>query len=312
MKQSLVSVIVPVYNAEIYLKRCVDSILNQNYSNFELILIDDGSTDLSPAICDDYADKDSRVQVIHQKNGGVCAARNAGLRTAKGDFVAFVDADDWIEPDMLLYLLAHAQDADVVRCGFFTESENGQLLSSETGQNVSPDQVEAIAELAVSGFAGVLWNKLYRRTILEDVFFDENFTCSEDLLFNYAVYKRAKRFVFCSEPKYHYQINSGSITNSEFSDGAFDILRVKEYMMEQEKENAFLFNQIRRGYILSAFIVLSGAARRSPDPQDFVRLRKDVLKYKFVVLFGAFTLREKVKMLLLWLAPPLYKRSIEK
>lgn len=312
----LISVIVPVYNAAQFLPRCVDSILNQDHTDFELLLIDDGSSDDSAQICDAYAKKDNRVQVTHQSNRGVSAARNVGLRAAKGDYIAFVDADDWIESDMLSFLLSQAQakNTDVVRCGYFTELADGHRASSEVSDDVSfPQPDTALAELAVSGTAGVLWNKLYRRNVLKNVYFDEQFTCSEDLLFNYHVYKNAARFVFCSQPKYHYLINPSSITNSAFSDGAFDVLRVKKYMMQQEESNTPVYRQILIGYVLSAFIVLSGAARRSSDPQDFVRLRKDLLTYKFNVLCGhAFGMREKVKMLLLWLAPGLYKKIIAK
>ena len=113
-----ISVIVPVYNTEKYLKRCIDSILAQSYSDFELLLIDDGSTDASPAICDEYATNDSRVRVFHKPNGGVSSARNLGLDNARGEWIAFVDSDDWIESEMLYLFISKAEktDSDIVFC----------------------------------------------------------------------------------------------------------------------------------------------------------------------------------------------------
>jgi glycosyltransferase involved in cell wall biosynthesis len=121
-KQPLISIIVPVYKVEKFLSKCVDSILNQTYRNIEIILIDDGSPDNSPAICDEYAEKDNRIKVIHQRNAGLAGARNAGLAICRGEYIAFVDSDDYIEPNMMEAMLNAAvnNDCDIVRCNCAT------------------------------------------------------------------------------------------------------------------------------------------------------------------------------------------------
>ena len=117
-REPKISVIVPVYKVEPYLRKCLDSIINQTYRNLQIILVDDGSPDNCGAICDEYASKDSRIEVIHQENGGVSAARNAGLKLAAGDYIGWVDSDDWIEPDMYAYMLENMQkyEADIAVC----------------------------------------------------------------------------------------------------------------------------------------------------------------------------------------------------
>ena len=126
MSKSLISVIVPVYKVENFLDRCVESIVGQTYENLEIILVDDGSPDNCPAMCDEWAEKDSRIRVIHKENGGLCSARNAGMDIAAGDYLGFVDSDDCIEPDMYQLLVENAvsTQADISRCGIFVDEES--------------------------------------------------------------------------------------------------------------------------------------------------------------------------------------------
>ena len=130
-----VTVIVPVYNVEQYLRRCIDSILAQTFGDLELILVDDGSADSSGVICDAYAEKDSRVKVIHQKNSGVSAARNTGLDAAEGEYIAFVDSDDHVDPDYLAALLQ--TKADLVICGAILQKDNGEIIKEECDRALS-------------------------------------------------------------------------------------------------------------------------------------------------------------------------------
>ena len=127
----LISVIVPVYNTEKYIEKCVMSILNQTYKNLEIILIDDGSTDNSPQICDSLAEKDNRITVIHQPNGGVSSARNIGLDNTHGDYITFVDSDDYIEPNMIEFLSENIGDTNIAMCGYTSVEENGNLSPQE-------------------------------------------------------------------------------------------------------------------------------------------------------------------------------------
>ena len=149
----LISVIVPVYNTEKYLEKCVMSILNQTYKNLEIILIDDGSTDNSPQICDSLAEKDNRITVIHQPNGGVSSARNTGLDNTHGDYIMFVDSDDYIAPNMIEFLSENIGDTDIAMCGYNSVDENG---------NLSPQENVTVADGIIS--IDTFWNYFYTDT----------------------------------------------------------------------------------------------------------------------------------------------------
>lgn len=212
MNQPKISVIVPVYKVEPYLRKCLDSIVNQTYRNLEIILVDDGSPDNCPAICDEYAAKDARIIVIHQANAGVSAARNAALDIATGDYIGFVDSDDWLELDMYEYLLHLAQtfDAHVSQCGYMEEGEHRLQLYTPI--------IDQMAQGGETGFSSddwhklsyANWNKLYRTEIVGELRFDENYVFGEDLLFNVQVLQRTQKVCFGSQAKYHYLQRQGS------------------------------------------------------------------------------------------------------
>lgn len=188
-KEPMVSVIVPIYNVEKYLKRCIDSILNQTYKNLEIILVDDGSPDKCPQICDEYAKEDDRIIVIHNKNGGVSSARNAGLDIARGKYIGFVDPDDYINYDMYSAMVNEMDNfaCDAVICGFCQVSEKeNKIIRKESLQSKVLSVEECFKELF--SFSGldikpVVWNKLFKRDIISDLRFCEYIEISEDLLF---------------------------------------------------------------------------------------------------------------------------------
>ena len=175
MRQPKISVIVPVYNVEPYLRKSINSLVEQTYSNLEIILVDDGSTDGSEAICDEYADRYPHIKVIHQKNAGQSAARNAGIEMAAGEWIAFLDSDDWIEKEMYetLLSLAQAYEADLASCATREWTVNGESLScSHTGKVyvLTPD--EMIAGLVTHEIVRYeVWNKLWKRSLIGDIRF---------------------------------------------------------------------------------------------------------------------------------------------
>ena len=215
-----ISVIVPVYNCEPYLPACLDSILNQTYSDLEIIVVDDGSTDGSPAICDAYTQKDARIRVIHQENQGVSVARNTGLDIASGEFIAFVDSDDTLEPDMyqLLMELAQTHQADIAHCGYKKVRLDGSSKDvCGTDVLLVQDSAEA-SKCLLRGqyFVGSPWNKLYKRHLFQDIRFDPTLKNNEDILVNVLVFQKAIKLVFWDAPKYHYYertVNSWSRNN---------------------------------------------------------------------------------------------------
>ena len=170
---STISVIIPVYNVERYLHECLDSVLSQSCSELQIILIDDGSTDDSGMICDEYAAKDSRIAVIHQKNSGAAAAKNAGLRMATGEYLSFVDSDDYLEPGAFRHMvnLLEKSSADVIQCGFcdlFVDEKIDRI----TLENVCTfTAVEYLKRYTTDWTCGLLWDKLYKRSLFENIFF---------------------------------------------------------------------------------------------------------------------------------------------
>ena len=209
----MISVIIPVYNVEAYLRECVSSVRCQTFSDLQIILVDDGSTDSSGAICDTLAAEDSRVQVIHQPNRGVSAARNAGLNAATGDMISFIDADDTLDPDMYEFLLEKMikYDADISHCAYRHIVGDEVRLVHDTKQIYPQSGEEALRCLVGSKlFVGSLWNKLYRKEVLKGLYFDENIKINEDILYNYYAFKNAANTVFVDDAKYNYIAHKSS------------------------------------------------------------------------------------------------------
>ena len=214
MKKSkgLVSVIVPIYKVEKYLRKCIDSILEQTYRNLEIILVDDGSPDDCGRICDEYAEKDPRIKVIHKENGGLSDARNWGIEKAAGDYIAFVDSDDWIKADMIEYLLHGISEyhADIAVCNLYYVSQYKYTVKnySEDKTYTAKDMLFELFDDKIDNYA---WNKLYKRELWSDVRYPvgKNF---EDILTIYKVLEKAKNIVVLKEPKYYYLLRDDSIS----------------------------------------------------------------------------------------------------
>lgn len=215
----LISVIVPVYNMEKYLKRCVDSILVQTYRQLEIILVDDGSTDTSPVICDDYAVKDKRIRVIHKENGGLSDARNAGLAIATGNYIGFVDSDDWIEPDMYkdMYEAVVKNRAQMAVCRY-AEIYPDRIIDGSCNDVVvlSRDEVLDIfiCEHSQYKIYNSVWSKLFQRELIGDTKFPKGRN-SEDIVFTTKAFCRLKCCVYIDKAYYNYvKEREGSIMNS--------------------------------------------------------------------------------------------------
>lgn len=208
--EKVISIIVPVYNVGQYLRRCLDSIVRQTYRKLEILVIDDGSTDGSGEICEEYL-CDQRVRIFHTENRGIPCARNLGLDEAKGEWIGFVDADDWIEDDMFEVLWKRAEEtgADVVECGLFKEYPN--KTEDRKQENRELDGMEALRLLLRSELTNYVWSKLWRRSCFADVRFPEN-RVYEDVVTTYRVLTRADTVCTIAESKYHYCIRKGSLS----------------------------------------------------------------------------------------------------
>lgn len=214
-ENALISIIVPVYNVEEYLDNCMDSIVNQTYNNLEILLIDDGSTDQSSAMCDRWAIKDKRIKVIHKKNGGLSDARNAGIQTATGQYIAFVDSDDWIEKYYIEYLYRAIKEtgAEISACEIrqVIDGQKTEKLNNEALSQIKCTTEEALATiLKGNGFRAVAWNKLYTADLLVGETFKVGIL-HEDEFFTYRIIGKAKTLSFVKNQLYNYRQREGSI-----------------------------------------------------------------------------------------------------
>lgn len=217
----LVSVIVPVYNVATYLRRCLDSLLAQTHGNCEFIVIDDGSTDESPQICDQYAARDGRVRVVHKQNGGLSSARNAGLDMARGSYYAFVDSDDYVEPKYVENLLRAIleSEAKLAMCSVVCEDREGHPVALPYFIALDDDvhtRHDCMAMSCDNTAMIVAWNKLYEANLWSSLRFPEGEIHEDELVFHYVL-KQCESIVFVSDGLYHYVSNDKSIMHAKYS-----------------------------------------------------------------------------------------------
>lgn len=232
----MISVLVPVYNVEKYLPRCLDSILHQTYTDYEILLVDDGSTDQSGALCDQYALKYSCIRVIHQKNAGVAEVRNVSLAHARGEYITFVDSDDAIEKTYLEFLLRDLETsgADVSVCSWSEISDDGARREltwdhKEDGFQIWITEQAVKALLYQKGIDNNTWGKLYTRSVLDGIVFPKG-KLYEDIAVTYQVLLKAKRVCYRPEPLYLYTTNTTGISQSAFSPRRMDLIDMAEGM----------------------------------------------------------------------------------
>lgn len=215
--KKLVSVIIPVYRTEKFLNQCICSVINQTYSNLEIILVDDGSPDRCPEICEEWKGKDNRIQVIHQKNGGGGKARNIALDKAKGDFILFVDSDDYISPIMIEFLLSQfKEDIDIVECSY-RETSNDNVMFDDLKDEYNVERysnVDAMREnIKDHIFRQLIWNKLYRKNVINTIRFPVG-TKIDDEYWTYQVIGNARRLIYTDKVLYAYRQQNDSVMHS--------------------------------------------------------------------------------------------------
>lgn len=239
----MISVIVPIYNSEPYIHQCIDSIISQEYRDLEIILIDDGSSDNCGKICDEYAKVDKRIRVFHTENQGLSAARNLGLKEARGEYIGYVDSDDWIEPDMynILYKAIIEYSADISMCCMMQEYED-KVIRIERNREVFVG-TETLEGLLIGTISNVFWNKLFERRVLLGV------TCPEgknyeDLAVMHIILSRSKKAVLLHNIEYHHRVWEGSITQSFSISNMIDCVEAKisRYLYIKNKEFTLFHN----------------------------------------------------------------------
>lgn len=302
--KELISVIVPVYNVAAYLPECMESLLHQDYTAIEIILIDDGSTDGSGAICDSYAAKDARIKVIHQKNAGAAAAKNAGLRIAAGEYLSFVDSDDYLEPGVYSYMLGLLQEnqADVVRCSFQNVyRDRVEPHRYEPGRKVV-EGVEFLRSFAKDWTGGLLWNKLYRRALYQGIFFEEGHKI-DDEYFTYRGIMNAGKVVLDDRIVYNYRKRISSVMTSPESQLQLSIDRI-DFMEKRRKTVAKRFPQLQRDFDVAYIDALTYLPDYPGNFAESIQAYRSYAKRYFLESGNTFPPRHLLRGLLrLYLTP---------
>lgn len=241
-----ISIIVPIYNVENYLDKCIKSIVNQSFKNLEIILVDDGSPDNCPAICDEWAKKDNRIKVIHKENGGLSDARNAGLAVATGEYIAFVDSDDYIEADMYKKLLSVALNnkCDIVSCKLRMVYENDKnFVTKDDSEDIIIYSTEdAMSALIDDKIRQVVWNKLYKADIVKNIPFEVG-KYHEDEFWSYQAIGNATKIAAIDYTGYNYLQRSGSIMGNGYSLKRLDAVEAKCLRQEYLDNNVPVLSQ---------------------------------------------------------------------
>lgn len=306
-KQEMISVIVPVYNVQSYIGQCIKSICRQEHQNLEIILIDDGSTDKSPNICDEYARIDSRINVIHKQNEGLVQARKDGMRIARGKYIAFVDGDDWIEPDMLgsLYSILIEKNVDIAMCGRYEDTgkiqkkvfhgfPEGSYEGEALREIIFPNMIVNKKFFEWGIFPG-LWDKLFRREVLEpfQLMVDERLTMGEDAACSYPCILNAKSIFVLHKCLYHYRQTAFSMIKQS-ADKQLErkrFLILYQTVNEQFRKFQYIYDLRRqwKDYLLFLMTPRAGYLYEGIEELDFLFPFPEVKKGSNLVIYGMGT-----------------------
>lgn len=301
----LITVIVPVYNVEGYLNRCVESIANQSYRNLEIILVDDGSRDGCPGLCDTWGKSDSRIKVIHKKNGGVSSARNAGLDIACGEYIAFVDADDYISPNMLEKLVngATLNNCDISICRVSSdESAPNEQAKVYENDVLSLYLSDSLCEPSTPA-------KLYSRQVIQGLRFDSSIKIGEDYIFNFYAFKNAHRVVVLEERLYYYELRENSAVhtlNKEMLDRWKNTKSVLESGLLTDKQYSVLLCKYSGELFCIAREVLK-TKNKALINSHFGEITDEIKKYSNDFTALNISRANRMGILLLKISPKLFK-----
>lgn len=311
--EPLISIIVPVYNVERYISRCIESLINQTYINIEIILVDDGSTDNSYNICEKYAKEDLRVKLFHKKNGGVSSARNIGLKNAKGEYITFVDSDDWVKDDMIEHLLKKLNDnnVDISICTCIVATNESMWDPNEGREDCLITEKEAIKRLLYKEYC-VVWGTLFSRNVIEGIFFREDISNNEDSYFLFNVFRKAKKIYKSCQAKYIYnRQQEASITKNKNKKKALDQLKVANLIGNDLKSQ---LNEYEKEYSFYKFCALYNLNRDFIDMNIFddpiIKENRIELKkyYKKIIFNSEVKTKLKMKTILLIICPKVFKK----
>lgn len=312
-----ISIIVPVYNLKSLLPRCVESILAQTFTDFELILVNDGSTDGSENLCERYAEQDKRIKVIHKENGGVASSRNIGLQAASGAYIGFVDNDDHIHPAMFetLYRQAKTDDADMVICDYVKLLEDEQSMETPVDPNAVVEHFDSTAALqqlyepnAITYI--VPWNKLYKKHLFNGITYEHGFICDDETVIHQLLY-RCRKISYIQQGLYYYVQRKDSQANASFNKQKLHIvyaLKGREKFFR--KKGLRELQQKALSMYLEAFFVKYNQAKSTlPDAQSELKKMKRTFNRSlfFLWLHREMGWRKKIMCTLFFIHPSLYE-----
>lgn len=305
---ALVSIVIPIYNVEKYIHKCIESVLGQTYKNLEIILVEDGSPDRCPSICDKYAQEDKRIKVVHKENGGLSDARNAGIEIAKGDFIAFIDGDDYIAPNMIevLLKLSIAEQACITVCNYCRVFSNGKEIPRKTKFSTKVmNNIEALEDLFMSPSCCevMTWNKLYDLSL-----FKQNAICfpkgkiHEDNFTTYKLFYAAKKIVYTDTILYYYVQRADSIMSKKFNLRRLDLLEAVKQTKDFVKLYRLPLDQQVTNYEMMMHFNILNSMVYSVDENRAVwkKIRSDLLTMMKPLLRNPYvSVKHKIGLLLL-------------
>ena len=315
----LISIVVPVYNVEKYLKKCIDSIINQTYENLEIILVDDGSTDNSKKICDEYILKDNRIKVIHKENGGLSDARNVGVDKAKGEYIVFIDSDDWIDEKMIeiLYYIIKKNNSDISICDYFLAYNEEEQNQKEEIQFYQFNNIEALKKLYdenLNIIMTITCCKLFKKILFSDIKFPKG-KIHEDEFTTYKLLYKSKKISYTNEKMYYYRQREDSITHRKFSIKNLDAVDAFEERISFFKnivKNKFLYYKSVESlyfFCMKSYFLYEKEINNDKKVLKFLRKKaKNILKgkskflwdFKLRIIYSSFIINPNLYKIIEW------------
>ena len=316
---SKISVIIPVYNVEQYLEKCLDSILNQTYKNIEIILVNDGSIDKSGLICDEYSRKYNNIKVFHKENGGVSSARNLGIDNATGQYLAFIDPDDYIDANMYEILVEKIVEtnSDIAMCSFVYVKENENIVEDNSDETLVFDKEEVLRRYytAIKPFnASFLFNKLFKKELFKEVRLDTELIIQEDTEVLLRIFNNISSIVYVGIPLYFYLIREGAATEGKISKGKLttDISLFKIYKYTEENLPKYKSNALAN-YVMYYFNIIVEIIKNYEEYGEYygILLKRFRKNYIRLLLDKNIMIKYKIHGALILLNKKLYKRYME-
>ncbi len=314
-KKPMISIIIPIYNAKSYVPRCLDSIIKQDFADWEAVIVNDGSTDGIEEVFDYYANKDSRIKTISIKNAGVSNARNVGILNAQGDYIYFLDVDDWLQNNTLSLLKdASADGFDIVQGAYDVVYEDGSVTNDVKFYNKELSGYNAIlSEYLLGNIKQSVWNKLIKAQMIKGITFDTDLAVAEDTKFVYELCKVCSNVKLIDTVTYHYFVRNDSCMNESLSEKHFQGLKVVDIQLSETKANKELYSKCVRKEAILCLDLIHAINDEKKYTDKLPELRNRVVSKLYYILTSKhFSLKFKAGVILLYFCPSLFYKMFSK